>query len=220
MTEATPAPIPVSPTIPTPAPQDDIKSLKDQIAALQKEKESWSKPKDSPDPSLSDKVKKQQDDQIKKNFDSKQLESALMFNMGSAEFLKTNESLLPKDVADIFKVAEKEIYGSATEKANACKAAIIQSFFSQQANHEVLTPSQQSILADYLKLTKNSKEEKATEIYDNLFEPTLSAMRRVKKAGELNRSKHGFRNGSTGDSQYKEKLMTLSRKHYLGEKNV
>jgi hypothetical protein len=166
------------------------------------------------DPSLSDKVKKEKEERDRKNSDSKSLEGALMFNMGSAEFLKTNEAILPKEVVDIFKIAERETYGSALEKANATKAAIIQSYFSQQANLEILTPSQQSVLADYLKLTKNGKEDKASEMYDNLFEPALNAMKRIKKAEEILKSKSGM--GGTTDSEqaYKDKLMTMADKKF------
>ncbi len=196
---------------------DDIQALKDKIAALEKEKSEWSKDKDK-DIDLNEKLNRERQDQDKKNSESKSLESALTFNLTSAEFIKSNESVLPKDISDIFKLAEREKYDSPVHKANATKAAIIQSFFSQQENEDLLTPSQKSSLADYLKLTKNGKEEKAREIYDNLFEPALNSLKRIKKAEELNRSKYGYKSDSKGDSQYKEKLMGLSRKHYLGEK--
>ncbi len=198
---------------------DDIQALKDKIAGLEKEKLEWSSNKDKDkDLSLNDKMKLERDDQDKKNSESKSLESALTFNLTSVDFIKTNESVLPKDISDIFKLAEREKYDSPIHKANATKAAIVQSFFSIQDNEDLLTPSQKSSLADYLKLTKNGKEEKAREIYDNLFEPALNSLKRIKKAEELNRSKYGYKSDSKGDSQYKEKLMGLSRKHYLGEK--
>lgn len=192
----------------------ELQSLKDQIASLMKEKEDWGKK----ELSLNDKVKIENDDRVKKDSDTRKLESALTFNLTSAEFIKINESILPKDISDIFKAADREKYESAIDKANATKAAIIQSFFSQESNVEFLTPSQKSALADYLKLTKNGKEDKAREIYENLFEPSLATLKRVKKAEELYKSKNGFRGDSQGDSQYKEKLMALSKKHFLGEK--
>ena len=171
------------------------------------------------DPSLSDKVKKEQEDRDRKANDSKALESALMFNMTSAEFLKTNEKILPSGIADIFKVAEKENYSSALEKANATKAAIIQSFFSVQANLELLTPTQQTVLADYLKLTKNGKEDKANETYSNLFEPTLASLKRLKKAEEIAKAKAGFGGQSHSEQAYKEKLMSMADKKFSRGKN-
>ena len=69
-------------------------------------------------------------------------------------------------------------------------------------------------LEDYV---DRKAEEKAKEIYENLFEPALGTLKRVKKAEELSRSKMGYREGSKGDAQYREKLMSLSKKHYLGE---
>ena len=166
---------------------------------------------------LNEKAKLEREDLESKTKQSKQLESALTFNLTSSEFLKQNESVLPSEIGDIFRLAEKEKYENAIQKANATKAAIIQSFFSQQSNLDLLTESQKSTLDDYLKLTKNGKEEKAKEIYENLFDPALSTLKRVKKAEELARAKMGYRDGK-GDTHYREKLMKLSRQHYLGEK--
>lgn len=196
---------------------DDLKALQDKIAALELEKQSWVSSSKDKDLTLNDKVKRDRQDRDKKDSDTKNLESALKFNIMSAEFLKANESVLPKEISEIFQAAEKEKYGSELEKANATKAAVIQSFFSQQANVDLLTENQNILLSDYLKLTKTAKEEKAKEIFDNLFEPALSMLKRIKKAEELGRNKMGLRDGSKGDSQYKEKMMNLSRKHFLGE---
>jgi len=195
-------------------PAAELASLKAELEQLRKEKQELIKK----DLTLNDKVKLEQEDRQKKESDSKVLESALTFNLTSAEFLKLNESVLPKEIGEIFQAADKEKYDSAIHKSNATKAAIIQSFFSQQSNVDLLTGSQKSILEDYLKLTKNGKEDKAREMFDNLFEPTLNTLKRVKKAEELYRSKNGYRGDSKGDSQYREKLMSLSRKHFLGEK--
>lgn len=195
---------------------DDVQALRDKLAALEKEKESWQSSKDV-NLSLNDKVKREREDREKKDSNTKNLESALTFNLTSAEFLKANESVLPKEIGEIFQAAEREKYESAVEKANATKAAIVQSFFAQQANVDLLTDNQKAVLSDYLKFTKNAKEEKAKDIFENLFEPALSMLKRVKKAEELGRNKMGFRDGSKGDTQYKEKLMNLSKKHFLGE---
>lgn len=194
-------------------PVDDVQALRDELAALKKEKADWA----SKDMSLNDKVKLERDARDKKDSSSKDLESALTFNLMSAEFLKENESVLHSEIKEIFAAAQKEKYESAIEKANATKAAVLQSFFSHQFNLELLTAKQQVSLADYLKLTKTAKEEKAKDLYENLFEPALQSLKRVKKQEELGRSKLGFKDGSK-DSQYRDKMMALSRQHYLGEK--
>lgn len=193
---------------------DDIQALRDKLAGLEKEKAAWESSKDV---TLNDKVRREREDREKKDSSNKGLEAALTFNLMSKEFLKANESVLPKEISEIFQVAERENYASALEKANATKAAIIQSFFTQQFNVDLLTDTQKVSLVDYLKLTKTAKEEKAKDIYENLFEPALLTLKRVRKAEELGRNKMGFKDGSK-DSQYKEKLMSLSKKHFLGEK--
>jgi hypothetical protein len=199
----------------TKPPIDEVQALKEKIAALEKEKEGW-KPSNV-DLSLNDRVRRDREDRDKKDSSTKNLESALKFNLTSADFLKANDSVLPKEIGEIFQAAEREKYDSAIQKANATKSAVIQSFFAQQANVDLLTDNQKIVLSDYLKLTKDAKDEKAKDIYENLFEPALSMLKRIKKAEELGRTKMGFRDGSKGDTQYKEKLMGLSRKHFLGE---
>lgn len=147
--------------------------------------------------------------------DSKAMEAALRFTMGANTFLKDNASLLPKDIADIFKAADAEKFDNEKQKADAIKAGVIQSFFKQQANLDLLTPGLKSQLEDYLKLTKDGKEQEATRIFDSIFEPTFEMLRRVKKAEALGK---GYSGHATGDEAYKEKLMRGSRKHHLGEK--
>lgn len=195
---------------------DKFSSSSKELADLKKEKEDREKKDKDQDLSLNDKVKQEREDQEKKATEQNQLEAALKFNLTSADFLKANESILPKEIGDIFKAADKERYETAVDKANATRAAIIQSFFDQQSNVEFLTESQKVTLADYLKLTKSAKEFKAKEIYENLFEPALATLKRVKKAEELGRANGGLRDAS-GDAPYRNKLMDLSRKHYLGE---
>jgi hypothetical protein len=168
------------------------------------------------DPSLLDKARQQRKDDNQKGDDMKSLENALKFSLKSEEFLKTNASLLPKDVEDVFKAAEKENYGNAIEKVSAIKAGIIQSFFSVQANTDLLTPGLKTSLDDYLKLTKNGKQEKASQVYDQVFEPAFEMLKRVKKAEVLNK---GYGDDSDFDVAYKNKMMKLSKEVHLREKS-
>jgi hypothetical protein len=164
---------------------------------------------------LVNKAKRERAQADKEHGKIKRLESSISFNMRSADFLKSNEALLPKEVSDIFATADKETYADATEKADAIKAGLIQAFFAVQSNVDLLTAGQKSTLDDYLKLTKTGKQEKAQQIYDMVFEPAFETLKRVKKAEAL-RSGHG----DGGDDAYKKRLMSGSRKHYLGEKNA
>jgi hypothetical protein len=164
---------------------------------------------------LNDIVKKQKAEADKNAGDLKAVESALKFTMSADSFVKDNASLLPKDIADIFKAADKETYANSVEKASTIKAAVIQSFFSVQSNLDLLTPGLKADLEDYLKLTKNGKQEKAEAMYKSVFEPTFEMLRRVKKAEALGKGHGG---GSQTEDAYKTKLMNGSKKHYLGEK--
>lgn len=146
----------------------------------------------------------------------KGLEAAIRFGLKSAEFLKQNETLLPKDVSDIFKQADKETFGDAIEKDAAIKAGLVQSFFSVQANVDLLTGGQKATLDDYLKLTKTGKQDQAQKIYDMIFEPAFEMLKRVKRAEALTK---GYSSGSSDEDAYKQKMIGISRKHYLGEKS-
>lgn len=188
----------------------EIADLKAQLAALAPKKDDPPKDKD-----LVDKAKDiQKNDSDKKSYE-KNLQSALKFDLESQNFLKVNASLLPKDMPDIFKAANAENFESPIEKDQALKAGIIQSFFAVQQNLDLLTASQKNELETFLKLTKNSKQDKAQQIYDSIFEPTFENLKRIKKAEAL-------RDGKGSDNYvqdaYKNRLIELSRKHYLGEK--
>lgn len=210
-----------------PPAQSDADKL---AAALRREEELKAeierlKPKEPKEPKPDDddlltKNRKARESAEEMKRQTKLIESALGFNMGVDEFIKTNNDLLPNEVADIVKLAHKETYDDAQAKANSLKASIIQSYFSVQDNVNALTPSQKSALDDYLKLTKSGKEQKAAEVYENIFEPALQMARRLKKAEEVGRSRQGYAISSEKNTAYKDKLVQISRRTHLGEKEV
>lgn len=167
------------------------------------------------DDDLATKAAKDRIEKEKNNNSQKRLESALKFTLGANEWLKTNASLLPKTVEGIFVQAEKENYGNAIEKDSAIKAGVLSEFFAIQANLDLLTESQKIALADFKALTKNDKQERAQAIYEQIFEPTFEMLKRIKKAELVNK---GFANPSDLETSYKNKLIGISRKKYLGEK--
>lgn len=164
---------------------------------------------------LVSKAKKNRDRDAKRGDDQKALEAALRFTLDAPNFLKNNATLLPKDITDIFTAADKESFDSAKDKADAIKAGVIKSFFSVQSNLDLLTPGVKSQLEDYLKLTNTGRQDRASAIFDTIFEPAFEMLKRVKKAEALGK---GHSTSGSGDDAYKEKLMRSSRKHHLGVK--
>ena len=213
---------------------EEIKALQDKVAAIEAEKANLAKeleslkakpapapaPTPTEDEDLITKARKDRQESEKKDSDIKQIESALRFNLSAPEFLKQNKDLLPADVENVMKVAEKENYDSAAERANAVRAGLVAAFFAQQSNLDLLTSGQKAQLEDFNKLTKKGREEKAQQIYENIFEPALATLRKVKKAEELGKANAGFAKASDVESQYKERLMKMARKTYLKETNV
>lgn len=174
--------------------------------------------KDGEEGDLGDKVRQQREEEARRKGETSKLEGALRFNLSSDRFISENKDVLPKDIVDIFGAAEKETYDSEVDKANAVKAAVVKSFFDVQANLDLLTSSHKAEIESYNKLSKNAREERAEDVYRNIFEPALARLKDVKKAEEVARSKSGYTSGSDADKAYREKLVSGSRKHYLGDK--
>ncbi len=195
----------------------ELESLKvKNLEYENKIKELTKKPNPEDDPDLKERARREKEEKDKKANDTKALERALTFNLKSQDFIKTNEALLPKDIGEIFKLAEKENYNDAIEKDGAIKSGIIQSFFSVQANMDLLTPGLKSSLDEYLKLTKTGKQEKAQGIYEAIFEPSFEMLRRIKKAEALSKG-HLVDNDDDFQVKYKNKMMKLSREIHLRE---
>lgn len=190
----------------------ELETLKNQNAELMKKIEALQVAQ-KPDQSLADKARLEDEIILKKKNESKHLESALNFNIKSPEFLKANASLLPKTIEGIFQAAEKENYESAIEKANAIKSEIVTEFFAQASNLELLTASQKLALEDFQKLTKNVRQERVQQIYDQIFEPTLETLKKLRKAEALQK---GQAEPNDKMDAYKKKISELSFKHYVG----
>lgn len=169
------------------------------------------------EPSLLSKVKSENDDKEKSAAEKAKLTAALRFTMGADKFIEEHKTILPKEVADIFAKANKESYDSDIEKANAMRAGVIESFFSVQANMDLLTASQKAQVEDYLKLTRKARDEKSGEVFVNVLEPSMHMLKQLKKAEEL--AKTG-RDGTLGEGQagiqgeIVKRMVELSKKHY------
>lgn len=204
---------------PSPAPAPDLTTVLARLDALEKENKALKEkgtPNPNPDdPDLASRARAEAETKAKAEAESKALESALRFSMGAADWLKNNESLLPKNVAGILAAAEKEKYESAIQKDKAIKSGVIQAFFEVQSNLDLLTTSLKTELEDFMKLTKDGKEKEAQRIYNFVFEPAFETLKKIKKAEALNKG-----HAPTTDAQeaYKQKLVKAGKKHYLGEK--
>lgn len=189
--------------------------LLDRLDAL--EKKSAPPPKDDKDdPSLADKARQKREDDDKKAKHEKTLESAIRFTTTAKEWIKTNATLLPKTIEDIFAAAEKENYASAIEKVAAIHEGIVSEFFAVQANMDLLTASQKTVLEDFKKLTKTDRQARAQQIFDTIFEPTFESLKKIKRAEQV---RNGLEPEGDVSEAYKKRLIEGSRKHHLGEKS-
>jgi hypothetical protein len=177
------------------------------------------------------KSKKTQDDSdlLKKAEDAKKAEgdklastrrqeSAVKFNLTIGNFIKDNKDILPPEVEDLIKQADKENFDTAAQKSAAVKVGIIQSFFKVKENHDRLTASQRSSIDRYLNLTKNGKEEEAENIFENVFEPALELVKAHKKAEEVGKARSGHASSTESEDKYKVRLMEHSKKALMGGK--
>lgn len=190
----------------------DLKSQIDELKSLLTKKADDKKDQDDPLSRKADDIEK---DKLKKAAEGKDLENSIKFNLKSGEFFKNNESLLPKDFKALLEASEKENYGSEVEKARAIKASMVKKFFEQQANMDLLTQGQKTVLEDFLKMTNTARQEKASEVYDMIFEPALEKLKAIRKADALNKG-HG--SPSDQNEAYKNKLIAHGKQRFLGEK--
>lgn len=197
------------------AGNDELAKLKAENEAFKKELESLKNKKQNDEDSLADKVKKEREEREAKDREAKNIEKALAFNMGSKNWIKDNAALLPKSIGEIFERADKENYGNAVEKSKAIKVGILSEFFSTQENLDLLTDNQKNQLENFKKLTKTDKEDRASDLYDNIFEPTFESLKKIERAKQV---RQGLGTQTDAQAAYKEKMMALSRKKYLGEK--
>lgn len=194
-------------------PPDHAKEIADLKSTIEEMKKMLTKSKDEPD--LTKKADDQKAQKDKELAGTKALESAVKFNLKSGEFIKNNEALLPKDFKGILEAAEKETYESEVAKSNDVKSAMIKKFFEPQANMDLLTQGQKTVLEEYLKMTNTARQEKASEIYDMVFEPAIEKLKAMKKAEALNK---GHAAGSDHHETYKNKLIAKGKERFLGEK--
>lgn len=193
--------------------------LKAEIAELRAQLSKLTQPQEKKeDESLLDKVRSDREAKEKEELSSQELEKALTFNLSSKEFLKAHEAVLPSEVAELFAKTDKEKFDTPLQKSRALKSGVIESFFSVQANLDFLTTSHKKSVEDFLKLSKNGREQKADSLFENIFEPTVEMLKRVKRAEELAKTKSGFGSSDDVESAYKQKLINQAKKRYLGEK--
>lgn len=206
-----------TPAPPTPPPKADPEpsDWAAQKAKFEAEIAALKTPKKTDDPTdLAAKAAKEREEKEAEAKKTKALEGALQFTIKAADWLKTNAALLPKSLDGIFAQAEKEVYANAIDKAAAMKAGIISEFFAIQANQDLLTAAQKNALADFKALTKNDKEQRVNDIWDNIFEPTFEGLKRVRKAEQLSK---GLGDPNASESAYEKKIKDASAKHYLRE---
>lgn len=186
--------------------------LKAEIESLKKGK---GKEGDPPEGDLVEKAKREREEKDKLNASQGEVERAVKFNLTIDQFAKDNKDFLPEDVGGILTQAAKEKYGSEFEKASALKTAIMKTYFSLQANLDSLTPSQKKSVDNWLALTPKGREEKSADMYDNVFEPCIDTVRRVKKAEEVSRARSGLATPTEAAEIHKKKIMDASMAAHL-----
>ena len=201
-----------------PDPVKELADLKSKFEAQQKELEDFKKTKSqNDDPDLAKKAQKEREEKEKREADTKTMETAIGFVMGADKWLEVNASLLPENIKEIFEQAGKEKYGSTSEKANAIKVGIVSEYFAKQSNLDFLTDGQKKRLAQFLDLTKTVKQERVSEVYDTIFEPTLEMARQIEKASQLQK---GLAPTNGKQDAFKNRIIEQSRKHHLRRPNA
>lgn len=206
---------------------EEIKALQDKVTALETENATLKKPPAPPEPKptdpppapddkgLREKAEKDRLDAENRKNENQRLERAIGFNQSVNEFVKDNQNSLPEEVEAIIKKANEVSYDTQIEKSIAIKGAVLESFFAVKENVDRLTASQKANLDSFLKLTKNAKEKRVEDLYDNVFEPSLKSLKEIRKATELEKQRLGL-SPNNADAMVK-RISEISQKHYLGK---
>lgn len=200
---------------------DDLKALTARLDKLEKENaelrakgQGGGSGNGSQDEDLAAKAKREREAKEKNEAESKTLSTAIKYNMQVADWAKTNATLLPQSVEGLIAQAEKQNYGTEIEKANAIKVGVVQEFFAQQANLDLLTDSQKATLDQFKALTNTEKVQRVAKFFDDVFEPTFLALKRIKKQDQLAKG-HGAQSDS--ETKHVEKMKAFAKKHHLKE---
>lgn len=199
----------------------DSKAKDDEIARLKADFEKHKTPpkKDEDQDDLLKKAAKEKADREAKNADTAVIERAVGFNMGLSSWVTENKAMLPAEIEEIIAAAGKEKYETAMSKAGAIKSAIVQSYFGQQANLDVLTAGQKAQVEDFFKLTRQAREEKAATLFENVFEPAFEMQKRLVKAEEVARANSGLGKATKTEDAYKSRVAEQSKNAFgLGSK--
>lgn len=211
------------PADPNPNPGDkDIEALRQQNADLLKRLEALEgknnppapKPADPPQ-DINEAARKAREAAEQKAAEQKAMENALKFTMGAADWLETNEALLPKEIKSIFDAANKERYSTEVEKANTIKVGVIQEFFGVQSNLDLLTAAQKNTLDNWKNYTKDKKHEQVQSVWELVFEPTFESLRRERKAEQLRQSGNGMENY---EKAYEQRMIEQAKAKFLKKK--
>lgn len=132
------------------------------------------------------------------------VESAVTFNLTLGKWCDDNKELLPAEIPEILKRSATENFESASAKAAELRSAIILSFFDLQENEDLLTASQKASLANYKKLSRTAKIEKAADFYETIFEPTFESLRKIRRAQDLNAGGQSSQNTALRDRLIKQ----------------
>lgn len=202
--------------------QNDFKAQLEAIKAdndrMKAELEAFKSKRSGDDPDLLQKAELDRKSEDDKKTTVRRQESAVRFNLTVENFAKDNKGVLPPEVSDLIKQADKENFDTASEKAAAIKVGLIQSFFKIQENYDRLTNSQRSAIDRFMNLTKNGRQEEAESIYENVFEPALELVKAHKKAEEVGKARSGETTSTSSEIEYKNRLMEHSRKAFMGDR--
>lgn len=197
----------------------ELNNLKAEKERLEKELEEAKKTKGNPPPApqedktkLEEDARKKAEEEAKNKAQSKKIENAVAFSYDITKLLSENPDILGEEIKSIIDLAAKRDYPNAIEKANELRSAILNTFFSKQANIDALvTESFKKKATEFLALTTIKRNELSEE-YWNLLELAVENIKKEKKHEELLKKGKGEYTGSDAEEKYDKKIFGLRDK--------
>jgi hypothetical protein len=126
------------------------------------------------------------------------IQESIKFNLSVKDFVEKNKFILPEESIKILATIENKIYKNDTEKANAVRKNLIESFVEKQENIDFLSDSLKIKALNFKALTEIDKERRSGEFWD-LVDIGVDLKFNKNKAKELNIAKGIPASGSSGN---------------------
>jgi hypothetical protein len=140
------------------------------------------------------------------------IQESVKFNLSVKDFVEKNKSTLPEEASKILATVEGKVYKNESEKANAVRKNLIESFIEKQENMDFLSDSLKAKALTFKNLAETDKERRSNEFWD-LVDIGVELKFNKNKAKELNIAK-GIPAGGSSGNILQDKILAKAKEKF------